>query len=110
MAQAATRVALVCALASLLGVVSALLVWRTLAPTEPALPQVPFDGFLSAVHQGQVDEVHIEGSVYTFRSHDAAHRAAETKRTMGPVADIALIRGLRPSSTDGIPPKVYFER
>jgi hypothetical protein len=71
-----------------------------LAPNEVA---VSFADLEAGIEGGAVREIRIEDRTYRFRTDGVS------KKATGPAADIALVRSLRPSDKDRLPPKIYFE-
>jgi cell division protease FtsH len=85
-------------------------IWQFLSPAERRQP-VAFSEFLSEVHAGHVDEIHIKDREYTFRVHtnDAA-KTTQQKEAIGPVADEGLLAQLKPDNKDQPAPKIFFEK
>jgi len=94
-------------------IVMFLAIWQFLSPTDRKQP-VAFSDFVSEVHQGHVEEIKIKDHEYTFRVHgtpaEGAKATSTPKEAIGPIADDALLKELRPENKDLPAPKVYFEK
>jgi hypothetical protein len=103
------RTLLLCAFVSLASVLLTLFVFfGILRPSERPIPKVPFSEFLTEVRVGHVEEIRIDETDYVFRIRSGGQ--ASWKQAFGPRADIAMVRGLRPTDPSARRPKVLFER
>ena len=74
------------------------------AKRAPAHPRVAFSDLLAEIDHGRVDDVRIEGRVYTYRIKGAPEPSAH--EAIGPTGDESVVRALRPSDPSLPAPKV----
>jgi cell division protease FtsH len=87
-----------------------LVIWQFLSPTDRK-PPIAFSEFVSEVHAGHVDEIHIKDREYSFRTRTTdSNKTVSQHESVGPMADEELISTLKPDNKDTPPPKVYFEK
>ncbi|MDB5219890.1 MAG: Cell division protein FtsH, partial [Myxococcaceae bacterium] len=94
-------------------IVMFLTIWQFLTPTERKQP-IAFSEFVSEVHKGTVDEIHIKDREYTYRVKGAdPQKGGGTREAVGPVPDEKLTESFK-LDDKGQPlanaPKVFFEK
>jgi hypothetical protein len=85
-------------IASVVATVALFFVYATVhdAGRREGKTRVPFSDLVTEVELGRVDEIRVDGRVYTYRIHGGEGRNA-TKETLGPKADMTALRTLRPT-------------
>jgi hypothetical protein len=100
------RTALLCigvALASVVGTVVVFVVFVTLLDAQADRKiRVPFSELLQKVEEARVEEISVQGQIYTFK----ADGSRGTTETVGPAVGMAELLTLRPSNPTLPAPRV----
>src|SRR5690348_2277458 len=86
-----------------------LTIWQFLTPAEKRDP-IAFSDFVSEVHEGKVDKIHIKDREYTYQYRNAdPSKGNHVRVAVGPLPDEALVAALKPDNKD-LKTQVFFEK
>jgi hypothetical protein len=103
------RDALLCAAVGISSIALMSYVWLVFLPAGPEAERVSFEVFESDIDAGNVIEVRIHESKYSYLLYVPDRQTSIHRQTVGPKPSIASVQKLRPSKNDARAPNIYFE-